>query len=648
MSVVTGWSSTGKSSIVDIIDYVLGSGSCSIAVGVIRDTSSWFGLKIETENGMMRIARPKPASRQVSEEVWLQQGDDVEGPLPARPIGTTTVDRLKAMLDAFSGLSNLAVDPETERGFGGRASFRDMASFNLLPQHVVANPYTLFFKADSSSHREKLRHVLPLAMGIVTNEELVQLHQLRLLREEHRKLENELRIRREAIERWSANARGAFYKAQELSLLPAGDAPDDLRGLITLLSQVVRAGGQTIDTAGRVGVAVTRLEEIRRQEELLDKKLGSERRRLRKLKSLSRSISDYGEVLAEQAASVKGVGWFRAHTDTDGCVLCGSETDFAKTALEELSEPIAELEALATGTSATRPMVDRDLVQVQETLLKTEAELLALRRTRLEFESEIDRERGQSQSLENVFRFIGSTDQALRMLGDVEGDEGLEAKSLKLQSDIRKLERQSNEESRRERGRGLHELISAYIPKFISSLGIEGADGKPFLDERELNIRFARGGAKDADFLWEIGSGENWMAYHLAALLALHGVFLNRDRNNPVPTFLVIDQPSQVYFPSDTFDAPPTEAPTPLADRRRARRLSDLESTKRIFSSLARAHQAFGGRLQIIVLDHADHHAWGDIEGVKEAANWRGVADFLIPNSWLPERDNEDSTQAPS
>ena len=78
------------------------------------------------------------------------------------------------------------------------------------------------------------------------------------------------------------------------------------------------------------------------------------------------------------------------------------------------------------------------------------------------------------------------------------------------------------------------------------------------------------------------------------------------------------------------------------ADRRRTRRLSDIESTRRIFSSLARAHLAFGARLQIIVLDHADHHAWGEIGGVEEVANWRGDADFLIPAAWIPDENLND------
>jgi len=141
------------------------------------------------------------------------------------------------------------------------------------------------------------------------------------------------------------------------------------------------------------------------------------------------------------------------------------------------------------------------------------------------------------------------------MLGEVEGEGGLAARTETLRKEMRELDGQSNEEERRRRALRVHDQISAYIPKFIAALGVAGAEGKPVLDERELNIRFEREGTNRPDYLWEIGSGENWMGYHLAALLALHGVFLGLGANNPAPSFLVIDQPSQVYFPSDTFES---------------------------------------------------------------------------------------------
>jgi hypothetical protein len=289
-------------------------------------------------------------------------------------------------------------------------------------------------------------------------------------------------------------------------------------------------------------------------------------------------------------------------------------------------------------------MVDRDIIGIQEELLRHERDLLALRQTRQVFEAEVDIEQGRSQSLENVYRFIGSTEQALNMLGEVESDGGLAERAEALRKEISELGAQANEQERQSRAQRVHNLMSGYIPKFIEAMGVAGAEGKPVLDERELNIKFEREGASRADYLWEIGSGENWMAYHLAALLALHGVFLARGTANPVPSFLVIDQPSQVYFPSDTFDAfIKGEKSADGQDQRprRRRHLTDIESTNRIFSSLARAHRKFEGRLQIIVLDHADRNAWGDVEGVVGVANWRDDEDFLIPKAWIPPQDEE-------
>lgn len=60
ISVISGWSSTGKSSVISIIDYVLGAKHCTIPVGEIRDHASWYGLLLETSAGSIRLARKNP------------------------------------------------------------------------------------------------------------------------------------------------------------------------------------------------------------------------------------------------------------------------------------------------------------------------------------------------------------------------------------------------------------------------------------------------------------------------------------------------------------------------------------------------------------------------------------------------------------
>ena len=44
LNIVTGASKTGKSALLDIVDYCWGRGECTVAEGEIRKKSSWFAL----------------------------------------------------------------------------------------------------------------------------------------------------------------------------------------------------------------------------------------------------------------------------------------------------------------------------------------------------------------------------------------------------------------------------------------------------------------------------------------------------------------------------------------------------------------------------------------------------------------------------
>lgn len=46
VEVVTGGSQRGKSALIPIIDYCLGSEHCRIPIGLIRDSVGWFGVEL--------------------------------------------------------------------------------------------------------------------------------------------------------------------------------------------------------------------------------------------------------------------------------------------------------------------------------------------------------------------------------------------------------------------------------------------------------------------------------------------------------------------------------------------------------------------------------------------------------------------------
>ena len=146
------------------------------------------------------------------------------------------------------------------------------------------------------------------------------------------------------------------------------------------------------------------------------------------------------------------------------------------------------------------------------------------------------------------------------------------------------------------------------------------------LSDTELMLKVQRAGRED--FLWEIGSGSNWLSYHVAITLALHQFFLSLPAC-PVPNFIVYDQPSQVYFPQRLADRKDIE---PIAEPEWSDQ--DVEAVRKVFVAMSQAIAATKEGFQIIVLDHAGKSVWGGTPLVHEVDDWRnGVA--LIPTDWM-------------
>ena len=94
------------------------------------------------------------------------------------------------------------------------------------------------------------------------------------------------------------------------------------------------------------------------------------------------------------------------------------------------------------------------------------------------------------------------------------------------------------------------------------------------------------------------GGGANHLAYHLGALLALHRYTSNYKK--PMPSFLFIDQPTQVYFPSEQV----YKAASGTVEE--TERDSDLEKVRKLFAMLHRFATEESPGFQIIVTEHAN------------------------------------------
>ena len=251
VNVISGASKTGKSSVIPIIDYCLGSERCSVPVRTIRKACSWFGILIQTSEGEKLLARREPEDQVSTGDMFLLEGETISIPDVA-PQKNTNVDVVKRMLDRLAGLSNLSFDPsDPKNGFKARPGFRDLLAFSFQPQNIVANPDVLFFKADTNQHREKLRTIFPYVLGATTPELLAKKWELDGLLKELGRKERELSAEVSASETWKADLINWITEAHELGLLT--DSEKDFRKyteerLVSLLRAIVgRTARDAID-----------------------------------------------------------------------------------------------------------------------------------------------------------------------------------------------------------------------------------------------------------------------------------------------------------------------------------------------------------------------------------------------------------------
>jgi hypothetical protein len=104
-------------------------------------------------------------------------------------------------------------------------------------------------------------------------------------------------------------------------------------------------------------------------------------------------------------------------------------------------------------------------------------------------------------------------------------------------------------------------------------------------------------------------------------------------RNRPVPHFLILDQPFQVYFPSrqDYLQLDGVEIPENTN--------ADMVAVENLFDVLYKATEELHPHFQLIILEHANLDEARFQDSLIEKP-WRRGHRALIPTSWL--RDTED------
>lgn len=630
VNVITGASRTGKSAVIPIIDYCLGSDKCAIPVNTIRDACAWFGVIVQTSDRQILLARKTPEKHQkTTGDMYVIEAQEVAIPFTIED-KNDSADGVKRALDELAGLSRMETNPDASlSGFTARLSFRDLAAFNFQPQNIVANPDVFFYKADTYEHREKLKAIFPYVLGAVTPEVLIKQFELSQLEKDLQRKGTELKNVQSASQEWVSEVEAHLSQARELGLLAPGRVDD---GRWETRIELLRAVVERIDrhyeiTEAAIVVAAKELAEFEKEEGELALEASGYRSRLVKMEQLRDAANMYSQSLFVQRDRLKVSEWIRSIAmDGHECPMCGTDVQDAEPlgVLDTLVQSLEAVERATLDFKVVPAAIDREHAQIRTKLRVTLDRLKGIHIKQQQLEITSEQAQRRRYDLASVSRFIGNLERALHLYNRLETDRDLQGTLKELQERITALRVEINPEGIRERTRQALRQISVNAGRIVPNLDAERPNAPMTLSVKDLNVTVAS--AEGEDYLWEIGSGSNWLSYHLAVSLGWQQFFTSTE-TSPVPSFLVYDQPSQVYFPKRLTE---NDNDPGYLD-------ADVEAVRKIFRTLSHVVGQTQGKLQVIVLDHAPKSIWGNEEHVIEIEEWRST-EKLVPLSWIDER----------
>ncbi|CAI0900444.1 DUF3732 domain-containing protein [Serratia proteamaculans] len=611
LNLITGASKTGKSAIIPIMDYCLCASKCAIPTGIIRDKTDWYGLVICIGNKKILIAREEPESRRASTQMYIKEGDSIS--IPDIIKSNTNIDNVKLFLNNLSGLTNLDFDIHKNGSPARRKpSFRDLVSFNFQPQNIIANPNALLYRTDSTEQKEKLKVMLWYVLGAVSADILFLFHQRQLIRNEIKRLNSDIKSKLLSLNKWHGDVNGFTQKAIELGLLNKNVLDHDIEGKISTLSKIT-AENNIIISANEINKSINIVTKLEKEEISISNDIMKIKSRLRNMAEIKDAINSRNKSNKIVRDRLLVSSWLESLLESEKTYMSHLK-EFRDEIIEPLLVGLKSTESESVETPLVSDAFNRENIRLQEEL-SISIEML----NKIKKEIKILKS-NKNNGFDNarINQFVGMIRYAIKNIETPDNNNELKVKLDSLLLEEKKLDLHIKNESVERKKKLSLEKISDYITSWLPKLDNERPYDKVGFDDKELTLRIV-GNGRD-DYLWEIGSGANWVSYHIASLLGMHDFFLSQEKS-PVPSFIAFDQPSQAYFPRGN-----------LIDGIDNIKDEDIESVKKTF--LALSESTISKNIQIIVLDHIPKELMSDLSNSFLVEEWRD-GNKLIPENWV-------------
>lgn len=605
LNIITGDSKTGKSALIEIVDYCLFSSRSSIPKGKITDFASLFVVVFQVDEIYIVVGRPAPRSDygKIIEAYLNVETDYVAiedlsleyfNNLILKPIKND----VQTEFEEYLGLSLKQLESDSDKF--GKLSIRDTVSFLFQHQNLIANKHAIFYRFDDVNKRKRVIEALPVLMGLVDEDyyELIK---------QKKQIERLIKIEEKLLEKLKTRKQNEVVNLRELIQLYYSLIGVTLEEKLSIF-QLKKIGANlpmpsfTIKDQTKLYIDIS---EFEKERELLYTEKEEIELSLTNLLSNSKDGYDYAKQLVATHSKQK---YNNSNLTNLCCPLCDNP-------VEELSQSILKLEdskdKLVNELSKLSAF-SKDNTQIISRLREKKKEIDYRIRVLSRNINELSKHDKEFNDLKT------KRDRIIHQKGVIEttidnylGNNKLtdEDRDLnKLQEDLRDVNKallkyisiKSFKES-------TEKALKEHMDRIAGKLDFE-EELKPvdfYFNIDEFSFKHKHKGSIRLD---EMGSGANWLACHISIMIAFLHLNCENDKS-VIPSFLMIDQPSQVYFPR-------TAKKTELTVEDAIEFDDNIKQVKQIFKVLNEELDLIkklkGFKPQIIVLEHANDNDFKD------------------------------------
>jgi hypothetical protein len=625
VNIITGKSRTGKTAIIDIVDYCLGQSSFKIFEGVNRDTVAWYAVVLQINGNPIFIAKPPPSGyRTEQSQAFIKIGNDISIPPLSELTLNSNDDAVVEHLSRLIGISpNLNIPEEGQSRKPLEANIKHTKHYLFQKQTTIASQEVLFYRQQEPYIPQTIKDTLPYFLGAVREDYLQLVDEVRRARLRLSRAQKALNEAELIVGEQSSKGKTLIVEAQEVGLIRRDFSSENTDEVLETLQQTQqwRVGEQLATNESRLTELQQELDELRRG-------FRQKHEQIKEGETFLNAEEGYSSEANQQLMRLEAVNLFHSQSSvSDVCPLCSSQMLQPVPAVSEIKNSLERLQNQVQNVTRRQP-------RLQEFIQKLRDDLEAIRRQIQEKEQHIEalivEEEAIREMRDNTNRVsyvLGRISLYLEEITSLDEGSSLRKAVEEAKEQVEQNEKSLEASQTEEAVVSILNRIGLRMTEWAEALQLEHS-GSPYrIDWRRLTV-IADTPERPIP-LDRMGSAENWLGCHLIAHLALHQHFI--EQNRPVPHFLILDQPSQAYFPSsDVYQAMSgTQQEMEHAD-------ADIEAVRRMFNLLFKVCAQLHPDFQIIILEHANLPE-GSFQNALVEPPWTGTGTgALIPTNWIP------------